>query len=272
MAVGFGKNGHGLDAHAAGGLDDAAGDFAAIGDQYLQNKGFTKSGRAKLKGCGCGVNRCTPMEMANIRHVLNSGTPRNLALAVFRVHIENGVSVALGVGLTGLFAGWGGGFAAAVAAATGAVAVSVSDQPDPLRQKPWILGFALVLAIAFTALSSFARFYPFSFIAATGFTGLFTGLISAYGRRALSLSITAVLAFVFAMGQHFSGPADAASHLALTALGAALYTLCRRFCLAVRRPGAAAAAGRGDAGLRNLPAGKGRALQSRCRRRPPFTE
>jgi len=165
------------------------------------------------------------MEMANIRHVLTLGTRRNLALAVFRVHIENGVSVAFGVGLTGLVVGWGGGFAAAVAAATGAVAVSVSDQPDPLRQKPWILGFALVLAIAFSALSSFARFYPFSFIAATGFTGLFTGLISAYGRRALSLSITAVLAFVFAMGQHFSGPADAASHLALTALGAALYTL-----------------------------------------------
>ncbi len=156
---------------------------------------------------------------------LISGTPRNLALAVFRVHIENGLSVALGVGLTGLLVGWGGGFAAAVAAATGAVAVSISDQPDPLRQKPWVLGFALALTIAFTALSSFARFYPFTFIAATAFTGLFTGLISAYGKRALTLSMTAVLAFVFAMGQHFSAPADAASHLALTALGAALYTL-----------------------------------------------
>ncbi len=182
MAVGLGKDRHGGDAHAAGGLDDAAGDFAAIGDQYLaKHRLHQKRAGRNLRGCGGCVNRCTPMEMANIRHVLTLGTRRNLALAVFRVHIENGVSVALGVGLTGLVVGWGGGFAAAVAAATGAVAVSVSDQPDPLRQKPWILGFALVLAIAFTALASFARFYPFSFIAATGFTGLFTGLISAYG-------------------------------------------------------------------------------------------
>ena len=159
--------------------------------------------------------------MANIPHALISASPRRLALAVFRVHIENGLSVALGVGLTGLAVGWGGGFAAAVAAATGAVAVSVSDQPDPLRQKPWILGFALALTIAFSALSSFARFWPLTFIAATAFTGLFTGLISAYGKRALSLSMTAVLGFVLAMGQHFSGPGEAATHLAL---GAILYT------------------------------------------------
>jgi uncharacterized membrane protein YccC len=159
--------------------------------------------------------------MANITHPL---APRRLALAVFRVHIENGLSVALGVGLTGLLMGWAYGFAAAVAAATGAVATSISDQPDPLRQKPWVLGFALLLTIFFTALASFARFYPFTFIAATALTGLFTGLISAYGKRALSLSMTAVLAFVFAMGQHFANAGEAASHLALTAAGAALYT------------------------------------------------
>jgi uncharacterized membrane protein YccC len=147
-----------------------------------------------------------------------------LALAVFRVHIENGCSVALGVGLTGLLVGWAFGFTAAVAAATGAVAVSVSDQPDPLRQKPWILGFALALAVFFTALASFAGLSPVCFIAATAFTGLFNGLISAYGKRALSLSMTAVLAFVFAMGQHLAGPEQAADHLVLTALGAALYT------------------------------------------------
>ncbi len=148
---------------------------------------------------------------------------RTLALAVFRVHIENGLSVGLGVGLTGLLVGWVFGFSAAVAAATGALAVSVSDQPDPLRQKPWVLGFALALTIFFTALASFAGFYPASFIAATAFTGLFTGLISAYGKRALSLSMTATLAFVFAMGQHFATPQEAAYRLVLTAIGALLY-------------------------------------------------
>ena len=33
VAVGVGIDRHGGDAHPAGGLDDAAGDFAAIGDQ-----------------------------------------------------------------------------------------------------------------------------------------------------------------------------------------------------------------------------------------------
>ncbi|HWC64002.1 MAG TPA: FUSC family membrane protein [Rhizomicrobium sp.] len=151
--------------------------------------------------------------------------PNALALAVFRVHIENGLSVALGVGFTGLLVGWGFGFQGAIAAAMGAVAASISDQPDPLRQKPWILGFAMALVILFTALASFAAFHVTAFVAATFFAGLFTGLISAYGKRALSLSMTAVLAFVFAMGQHFAGPAEAASHLAYSATGVTLYTL-----------------------------------------------
>ena len=45
--------------------------------------------------------------------------PRSLSLAVFRAHIENGLSVAIGVGLTGVTVGWGLGFTAAVAAASG---------------------------------------------------------------------------------------------------------------------------------------------------------
>ena len=158
--------------------------------------------------------------MANI-----SATPHQVALAVFRVHIENGLSVALGVGLTGLAVGWAFGFTAAVAAAMGAVAASVSDQPDPLIQKPWVLGFSFALTVVFTALPAFAVFNPWAFVAATIFTGLFTGLISAYGKRALSLSMTAVLAFVFAMGQHYDTPVDAALHLGLTSLGALLFTL-----------------------------------------------
>jgi len=61
---------------------------------------------------------------------------RAAALALFRVHIENGLSVAAGVGLTGLLAGSALGFDAAVMAAAGAVCVSISDQPDPLHLNP----------------------------------------------------------------------------------------------------------------------------------------
>jgi hypothetical protein len=37
IAIGFGIDGDGLDAHLAGGLDDPAGDLAAIGDQNFLN-------------------------------------------------------------------------------------------------------------------------------------------------------------------------------------------------------------------------------------------
>jgi uncharacterized membrane protein YccC len=149
--------------------------------------------------------------------------PRQWSLAVFRVHLENGLAVAIGVGLTGLLAGLALGFPAALAAASGAVCVSVADQPDPLRQKPWLLGFALASALFFTALSSAAQFHHGAFLAATAFTGLWTGLISVYGKRAINIAMTSVLAFVFAMAQDFHGGAEAMDHFVLVACGAILY-------------------------------------------------
>src|SRR5579859_2561343 len=151
--------------------------------------------------------------------------PRSLSLAVFRAHIENGLSVAIGVGLTGLLTGAALGFAAAITAATGAVCVSISDRTDPLRLKFWIMGFAFLATVFFTGLSSFAHFSPPAFVAATAFVGLWTGLISAYGKWVLSLAMTCVLAFVFAMGQHYGTPSDAADHLLLTVCGALVYTV-----------------------------------------------
>jgi uncharacterized membrane protein YccC len=159
------------------------------------------------------------MTMANI--------PRAAALAMFRVHIENGLSVALGVGLTGLLAGSVLGFDVGIAAASGAVCVSISDQPDPLWQKPWILGWALVIAVSFAALVSFSQFWfpPYGFIPVAAFAGLWTGLISAYGRRALSLTMTGVLTLVYAMGRHFPDLDDAFFYLAQFSAGALIYVL-----------------------------------------------
>ena len=156
--------------------------------------------------------------------------PRSLSLhsfslAVFRAHIENGLTVAIGVGLTGLLTGWGLGFDAAIAAASGAVCVSISDRTDPLRQKIWIMGMAFLCTVFFTALSDFARFSTPAFVAATAFIGIWTGLISAYGKWVLSLAMTCVLAFVFAMGQTFATPSAAADHLMLTVCGAMVYTV-----------------------------------------------
>jgi len=112
-----------------------------------------------------------------------------------------------------------------VAAASGAVCVSISDRTDPLRQKAWIMGFAFLSTVFFTGLSGFARFDTTAFIIATAFVGMWAGLISAYGKWVMSLAMTSVLAFVFAMGQSFATPSDVADHLMLTVLGAFGYTV-----------------------------------------------
>jgi uncharacterized membrane protein YccC len=150
---------------------------------------------------------------------------RSISLAIFRAHIENGLSVAIGVGLTGVTLGAGLGFPAGVAAGSAALCVSISDRVDPLRQKGWIMGLAFACTVIFTALSSFARFSTLAFIIATAIVGLYAGLISAYGRWVLALAMTSVLAFVLAMGQNFATPSDAGDHLMLTACGALGYTV-----------------------------------------------
>ena len=71
----------------------------------------------------------------------------SVSLAVFRAHIENGLTVAIGVGLTGVVAGLALGFPAAVTAASGAVCVSISDRTDPLRQKIRIMGMAFLSTV-----------------------------------------------------------------------------------------------------------------------------
>ena len=86
-----------------------------------------------------------------------------------------------------------------------------------------VLGFAVVSAFVFAALSSFSRFWIPGFIAATAFTGLWTGLISVYGKRAQAMGMTSVLAFVFAMAQRFADGAAALDHFVLFACGAILY-------------------------------------------------
>src|SRR5690606_21499788 len=116
----------------------------------------------------------------------------------------NGLAVAVGVGLTGLAVGAALGLDAGIAAGAGAICVSITDQPDPLRQKPWLIGFALLSACFFAALSSAAQFNETTFLAAIILTGLWTGLISAYGKRAITIATTSILAFIFTMAEQFA--------------------------------------------------------------------
>jgi hypothetical protein len=97
--------------------------------------------------------------------------PRSVSLAVFRAHIENGLSVAIGVGVTGLGAGWRWASMPASRPPPARCVFPSATAPIPCARKSGSWDFAFLSACFFTALSSFSRFHPPVFLAAVAFTG-----------------------------------------------------------------------------------------------------
>ncbi len=128
-----------------------------------------------------------------------STLPRRLGVALFRSHIENGLAVSLGMAVVGLGTALFFGRDIAILAATGALCASVVDQPGPYAIKTRIFALAVGGATALTSLTILALDSPLlmgPLVAAMSFV---TGMISAYGRRAIGLGVAAVLALMFGM-------------------------------------------------------------------------
>jgi uncharacterized membrane protein YccC len=141
----------------------------------------------------------------------------------YRPHLENGFSVAAGVALAGVAAGVPLGLGAGIAAATGALCVSIADQPDALSDKPRALAAAAVMAVVSTALTLVAKYHAWSLFAMVAAAALWTGLISAYGKRAVGLGVVTILACVLALGADVVGRAAIVAHLSLFSAGAVFY-------------------------------------------------
>ena len=142
---------------------------------------------------------------------------------LFGLHIVNGCSVAVGVALTALAVGWFAGFEAGMAAGSGALTVSIGDTPSPLAAKLRLLPLGFVCAVLASLATTLAIGHPLfegAVVVAVGFGG---GLLLAWGRWAIPLSVLVMLAMVFTLG---APPADLdgrMSYEALFALGGALY-------------------------------------------------
>ena len=147
--------------------------------------------------------------------------PRRLGVALFRIHIENGMAVSLGMAVVGLGSALFFGRDIAIQAVTGALCASVVDQPGPLRVKMSMFALAIGGTTALTVLTILALPSPWlmgPLVAAMSFV---TGLISAYGRRAIGLGVAAVLALIFGMAAPGSIPMF--WHTAIFAAGGVFY-------------------------------------------------
>jgi uncharacterized membrane protein YccC len=141
----------------------------------------------------------------------------------FGLHIVNGCAVAVGVFAVALVIGCIAGFEAGMAAASGALIVSLGDVPSPFAAKARILPLAWVCALAASLATTLAIGDPVYEGAVIVSVGVTAGLVLAWGRWAIPLSVLFMLAMVFTLG---APPADLDGRLryeVLFALGGALY-------------------------------------------------
>jgi uncharacterized membrane protein YccC len=134
-------------------------------------------------------------------------------------HVLNGYAVALGVLAVGLAFGISGGFYIGMAAASGALCVSVGDQPSPLPSKLRVLPLSWASAVSASLATALAAGNPWLEGLAVTLIGFLAGLQIAWGRWAIPLSILTLLSVVFTLG----APGDKFEFCEMIALGGALY-------------------------------------------------
>lgn len=129
-----------------------------------------------------------------------------LGAGLFRLHIENGLSVSFCTAVTGLGTAAFFGSTLAVLAATGALCASVVDLPGPPAIRARLFATAVGGSTLLTVLTILCAGRPIALAAVVAGMSFTTGLISAYGRRALGLGVAAVLALLFGMAPQGSLP------------------------------------------------------------------
>jgi len=136
----------------------------------------------------------------------------------------NGVTVALGVALiqlviTGLFGGFAG-----VAAVTGAVCVSLCDQPNPPQRVLMRVLPAVLIGFLVTLLAGLAQGMFWPMLALVALTASGSQLFMAWGLRAGPMAFVGVLSLVFAMASHeHLARSMVLAHAGWTLLGGLLY-------------------------------------------------
>ena len=123
--------------------------------------------------------------------------PRRLGLALFRTHIENGAMVSLGMAFVGLAMGAFFDRYIAVLACSGALCASFVDHPGTRRVKAVLFAMAVGFATVLNGLTVLFSGQPALMALLVAAMSFGTGLISAYGRRGISLGLSCVLAVIY---------------------------------------------------------------------------
>ncbi|HEV2264003.1 MAG TPA: FUSC family membrane protein [Stellaceae bacterium] len=151
------------------------------------------------------------------------GLPRRAARLFFRHHIENGLAVAVCLAIVGIATGILFGIETAVLVGTGALCVSVVDQPGPLPGKLPVFLVTIVATGAISLLAGFAGGSVWQLATVIAVMSAGFALATAYGRTALVFGIAGVLSLVLGMAVPLGSPVEVLRHGALFVAGATGY-------------------------------------------------
>ncbi|HEX5421453.1 MAG TPA: FUSC family membrane protein, partial [Gammaproteobacteria bacterium] len=149
--------------------------------------------------------------------------PRRAARLFFRHHIENGLSVSLCLGSVALAAGMLSGLKVAVFASTGAMCISIVDQPGPIAGKARLFLAALAGTTLLSLMSGLADGTIWAMASVVTLTSLAMAMATAFGRPALTLAISGVLSLIIGMAAPVVDAAAALHQSALFLAGGAGY-------------------------------------------------
>ena len=138
-------------------------------------------------------------------------------------HIVNGLSVACAVMGVAVIGSLALGLEAGQIATLGAISASISDFPAPWRVKARTLLVGFALALASTSLIQLVGGIALLEIPAIGLIAFCAGMVSGFGRWALSLSAQLLVPIVFVLGVPRSDPATALRVEATFAVGGLVY-------------------------------------------------
>ena len=151
---------------------------------------------------------------------------------IFGQHFYSGFFAACGVIGLGLLWHLWLELPIALALSSGALCVSLVDLPSPLRHKAVDVSAAALAGAGVTLLVAVSRDMPMSLGAVILLVGFGAAMLTAFGRRAMPLSFSLLLAMVLAIGVVGGKDLSAGQHAQLFLAGGAAYAL---FALLVAR-------------------------------------
>jgi len=152
-------------------------------------------------------------------------TPRQVLVLVHGRYFTSGLVSAVGVAALGLFTYALAGLGPAIALGSGALTVCFADNPAPTRVKRVELLFTSVASTVAFAMVSASLWWPPVQIGLIPLLGFFSGLIAAWGKRALAASFSVLFISVITLGSPaMQNLTQLAAAVALFLFGALLYT------------------------------------------------